>query len=81
MNSPSRLIVSAGCLCLGIALGVFHSGSISQGQHPVMPAIPRELTSYRDVVKQVLPAVVSIEAKAKPKRPAARPRGDVDGAP
>jgi serine protease Do len=29
-------------------------------------AIPAELTSYRDVVKQVLPAVVSIEAKEKP---------------
>ncbi len=29
------------------------------------PAIPRELTSYRDVVKKVLPAVVSVEALAK----------------
>jgi serine protease Do len=28
-------------------------------------AIPAELTSYRDVVKQVLPAVVSIESKVK----------------
>ena len=31
------------------------------------PALPRELTSYRDVVKRVLPAVVSIETRAKPK--------------
>src|SRR5262249_50055526 len=29
-------------------------------------AIPGDLISYRDIVKQVLPAVVSIEAKSKP---------------
>src|SRR5262249_33440041 len=29
---------------------------------------PRELTSFREVVKRVLPAVVSIEVKAKPRR-------------
>jgi serine protease Do len=33
--------------------------------------MPRELTSYRDVVKKVLPAVVSIESKAR-----ARARGE-----
>jgi len=40
-----------------------------QGQ-PVPPpvVIPAELTSYRDVVRRVLPAVVSIESKAKPKK-------------
>jgi serine protease Do len=50
-----------------------------QGQlAPSTTTIPRELTSYRDVVKQVLPAVVSIEAKSKPKKteqPTARRRG------
>ncbi len=37
-------------------------------------AVPREITSYRDIAKQVLPAVVSIETKAKAtvKKPAAR---------
>jgi serine protease Do len=33
---------------------------------------PKELTSYKDVVKKVLPAVVSIEAKGKPKVAAAK---------
>jgi serine protease Do len=46
-----------------------------------IPAIPQELTSYRDIVKNALPAVVSIEGKAKPKvknmkQPADRPRPD-----
>src|SRR5262249_17659720 len=39
------------------------------------PSIPRELTSYRDVVKRVLPAVVSLEA-----RPRAKPPGPGDEA-
>ncbi|MBI1831043.1 MAG: trypsin-like peptidase domain-containing protein, partial [Planctomycetes bacterium] len=37
------------------------------GQPNAQPALPRELTSYRDVVKRILPAVVSIETYAKPK--------------
>jgi serine protease Do len=46
-----------------------------------VPAIPQELTSYRDIVKNVLPAVVSIEGRAKPKvknmrQPADRPRNE-----
>ena len=32
------------------------------------PTIPQELTSYRDVVKGVLPAVVSIESRVRAKR-------------
>jgi serine protease Do len=49
---------------------------LSQGQPPVPSAIPKELTSYRDVVKTVLPAVVMIEARAKPaaRKPALRRR-------
>jgi serine protease Do len=35
------------------------------GKQPAPPAVPRELTSYRDLVKRVLPAVVSLEAKLK----------------
>src|SRR5262249_37595078 len=37
--------------------------------------MPREFTSYRDVVKRVLPAVVSIEAKMKSRRPSVRRDG------
>jgi serine protease Do len=45
--------------------GIFLAGPLLQGQAPDAPAIPKELTSYRDVVKKVLPAVVSIDSKAK----------------
>jgi serine protease Do len=37
-----------------------------QGQAPNAPVISKEFTSYRDIVKKVLPAVVSIEGKARP---------------
>src|SRR4051812_2123936 len=30
------------------------------------PAVPKELTSYRDIVKMVLPAVVSLDTEARP---------------
>jgi serine protease Do len=53
------------CLVLGGLAGIFLAGPLLQGQAPDAPAIPKELTSYRDVVKKVLPAVVSIESKAK----------------
>src|SRR6266404_886384 len=45
-----------------------------QGQAPVSPAVPREMTSYRDVVKKVLPAVVSIESRAKPASKVKQPK-------
>jgi serine protease Do len=44
------------------------------GQPPGPPVLPRELTSYRDVARRVLPAVVSIEAKALRKPAAAAPK-------
>lgn len=52
-----------------------------QGQTKQPPVIARDLISYRDIVKKVLPAVVSIEAKAKvvpakAKSKAARPSID-----
>jgi serine protease Do len=40
-------------------------------------ALPRELTSYRDVVKRVLPAVVSVESQARNGRRTRR-AGDMD---
>jgi serine protease Do len=54
-------------LLIGFGLGSHFMGSYSHGQGvaaPVTP-LPRDLSSYRDVVKQVLPAVVSIESKGK----------------
>jgi serine protease Do len=41
-------------------------------------AIPSEMTSYRDVVKKVLPAVVSIESRVKAKARPARRRTPID---
>jgi serine protease Do len=77
-------------------LGVFLVGAIaaswfglsaarSQFVPPPTSSIPKELTSYRDIVKQVVPAVVSIEPKAKIKKNdsrAAQPPPDLpDGIP
>jgi serine protease Do len=60
-------------LIVGIAAGSVFVGSWLHGQPQPQPAaLPRELTSYRDVVKRILPAVVSIETRAKP-RPGAKP--------
>jgi len=64
-----RLVLIVVCLAAG-GLGTFLGQSLLQGQGPAEPLVPRELTSYRDVVKKVLPAVVSIEAlsSAGPRR-------------
>jgi len=48
-----------------VALATYLGATLSQGQvvPPVpAPVIPGEITSYRDIVKKVLPAVVSVEA-------------------
>jgi serine protease Do len=61
---------------LGGLAGALLSATLLNGQAPVAPAIPKELTSYHDVVKKVLPAVVSIEsslAKAAPQGPRRAP--------
>lgn len=61
---PMMAVVLAG----GVMLGRWTEPLRVQAQ-PVPPAvIPAELTSYRDVVRRVLPAVVSIESKVKPKK-------------
>jgi serine protease Do len=69
------------CLILGGLAGIFLAGPLLNGQAPAVPAIPNELTSYRDVVKKVLPAVVSIDSKtqAEPVRKGRRraPREDL----
>jgi serine protease Do len=62
-----RMSVYVALLTTGTFLGGFAAHSFLQGQPVVAPpAVVKELTSYRDVVKQVLPAVVSIEARKKP---------------
>jgi serine protease Do len=69
----ARWSIAAAALLVGGAAGVFLAGPLTQGQAPARTNIPKELTSYRDIVKKVLPAVVMIESKAKPaaRRPAA----------
>src|SRR5438105_1914457 len=67
------------CVVLGGLSATLVGEHLLQGQAPAPAAVPKELTSYRDVVKKVLPAVVSIEARAKvqtnkAKQPAPRRR-------
>src|SRR4051794_9952086 len=53
------------CLAGGMAVGRWAGDPAVQGQLVPPTTIPSEMTSYRGIVKQILPAVVSIEAKAK----------------
>jgi serine protease Do len=73
----NRVYLVVSCLALG-ALGAhyLHSRSSLQGQPPPAVAVPKEMTSYRDIVRKVLPAVVSVEALAKNGGRARRP-GDM----
>jgi serine protease Do len=68
MKPPARITFSsvALCLALGIAGGIYADRQLRGEPSPAAAVMPRELTSYRDVVKRVVPAVVSIESKAKP---------------
>jgi len=69
-----RVSLLAACLLLGVAAGAFVGRPFLQGQAPpTAPAVPPDLTSYRDIVKKILPAVVSIESHGKAPR-ARRPR-------
>jgi serine protease Do len=54
------------CLVVAVLIGGILGGSFLKGQVKTSPVVPPELTSYRDVVKTVLPAVVSIERRFKP---------------
>jgi serine protease Do len=60
-----RWSFAAALLLVGLSVGLYVGGPFIHGEvtHPV--PIPKELTSFRDVVKTVLPAVVSIEARTK----------------
>jgi serine protease Do len=70
-----RMSLVACCLIVGAVAGTFLASSFLQGQGTpgAAPVVPKELTSYRDVVKKVLPAVVSIESRTKVVK-AARPQ-------
>ena len=71
MKTNSRRGLALGCLLLGTVAGYFINDWRSvQAQAPAKSAvtIPKELTSYRDIVKKVVPAVVSIESRQKPRR-------------
>jgi serine protease Do len=52
-------------LAVGGLLGAVIMTTNLQGQAPPQMIYPKELSSYRDIVKQVLPAVVSVESKPK----------------
>jgi len=63
--SIALVFLFLGGLAGSLLLGPYLHGQVPVNKEP--PVIPKELTSYRDVVKKVLPAVVSIEAKARAK--------------
>ncbi len=66
------------CLVLG-GMGTYVGRSLLVSQAPgdTPTAIPRVITSYRDIVKKVLPAVVSLEAQAKGGKPRPKRTGDM----
>src|SRR5262245_3320678 len=57
-------LFAAGLLAGGYLVNNFLHGQA--GPEPRGTGIPKELSSYREVVKKVLPAVVSVEARTKP---------------
>jgi serine protease Do len=61
-----RKSIVCACLSAGVLAGTILGGSLLKGQVKEPTALPAEMTSYRDVVKKVLPAVVSIERRFKP---------------
>ncbi|HEV3203120.1 MAG TPA: Do family serine endopeptidase [Gemmataceae bacterium] len=78
----ARWSIVLGSLILGGMAGNFVAGPYLLGQNAAPSAVSKEMTSYRDIVKKVLPAVVSIEGQVKPKpkpdsqTPKRRPRID-----
>src|SRR3989442_1333276 len=78
-----QVVLSALLVVSGAVLGLLGAGAFLQGQGQPPAAVPRELTSYRDVVRKVLPAVASIEIRGKGARaafdPDERPRETPQG--
>ena len=73
-----RWCLAAVCLLLGGFVGSYFIAPLvsGQGKQPQPQSMPKELTSYRDIVKRVLPAVVSLDAKTKPKVKGQAPQAD-----
>jgi serine protease Do len=67
-----KRLLAASALCLSITGAGALVADRAMIYANTVVAAPKELTSYREVVKKVLPAVVSIEAKAKAKPAAAK---------
>ena len=83
MFGNRRWLIVVACLGIALAGGLVNRQQLT-GQPPAaLPPTPREPTSFSPVVKRILPAVVSIEGKAKQgtKAPArfARPDGTDPG--
>src|SRR5438270_712773 len=62
----ARWPVALTLLIVGGLGGALLTNSGLEGQAPAPAVYPKELTSYRDVVKRVLPAVVSVESSSRP---------------
>lgn len=60
-------------LALGGMGGMLLTERVTKGQAPAPMTAPAERTTYRDVVKKVLPAVVSIESRVKQTQTKSRP--------
>jgi len=56
---------TAGLMVAG-GIGTYFGSTALHGQTPSAPVFPKEMSSYREVVKRALPAVVSLEARATP---------------
>jgi len=80
MFRRSRYALVFTCLALGSAGGYLVESAVRpvHAEQKVVPVVPQELTSYRTIVKGVVPAVVSIESKVKARR-SLRFRADRDG--
>src|SRR5216683_7367653 len=63
----TRWSIALVCLLIGGLAGRFIAGPVLHGQNGDGATAPKELNSYRDIVKKALPAVVSIESRVKPK--------------
>ena len=59
-----RILISALCLTLAVAVGVSATWAFVEVNANTV-VVPKELPNFRAVIKQVLPAVVSIEVKPK----------------
>jgi serine protease Do len=64
------------CLLLGGLAALLVTDRVLHGQASTPSALPKEMTSYRDLAKKILPAVVSIEPRtvAVSKKPPAQPK-------